>query len=132
LATLGGAILAETSRERTTCANVFRRKNVNKVNCICAILLYIFATVLVLMPSAFSSPIKHFSELHVSCCPISFFLRFVLINAINWKVWWLLVIPRYFSRFSYCQMTISFIHHLYRELHEVILRFWHWMICTWT
>jgi hypothetical protein len=56
------------------------------VNPICAILLYILASVVCsLIPSAFSSPIKHFSELHVSCCPISFYLKiFVLINAINY------------------------------------------------
>jgi hypothetical protein len=76
-------------RSLQTCLQICLFLDVYKhcwVNPICAILLYILASVVCsLIPSAFSSPIKHFSELHVSCCPISFYLKiFVLINAINY------------------------------------------------
>jgi hypothetical protein len=88
----------------------------NKVSSICAILLYILASVVSsLMFFAFSSPIKHCSELHVSCCPISFYLKiFVLINETfrNSQV---------FSPFLLLPNDCFL--HFYRELHEVILRF---------
>jgi hypothetical protein len=65
----------ETKRLILTCFETFIEANgkqvtktniTNKVNSTCAILLYILASEF--EPSVFPSPIKHFSELHVSFC----------------------------------------------------------------
>jgi hypothetical protein len=90
-------VKVENKRLILTCFETFIEANgkqltktniANKVSSICAILLYILASVVSsLMLFAFSSPIKHFYELYVPCCPISFYLIiFPLINGINLKV----------------------------------------------
>jgi hypothetical protein len=116
-------VKVENKRLILTCFETFIEANgkqlaktniANKVSSIRAVLLYILASVVSsLMLFAFSSPIKRFYEFYVPCYPISFYLKiFPLINAVNLKFWLPLVILRYFSCFSYCQMTISLILHL--------------------
>jgi hypothetical protein len=77
-------VKVENKRLILTCFETFVEANgkqltktniANKVSSISAILLYNLASVVSsLMFFAFSSPIKHFYELYVPCCPISFYL----------------------------------------------------------
>jgi hypothetical protein len=81
-------------------------------------LLYILASKYCsLMPSAFSSPIKHFSKLHVSFCLINFYLTDVF-SFSYFKYWFpLLILINTLKSLLYyhCQVLtiLTFSHHVH-------------------